>query len=114
MTNVKYITIGAVASILAFGVLAITGIAGTAFAQSTEEGGAAELPPLRPAAVLRLHPLADALDQPKHRLAFLASEAVAKDALTKKVHDSYMSYMDKYTKWSSYSEAVYHGKILKS
>ena len=41
MTNVKYITIGAVASILALGVLAIPGIASTAFAQSTEEGGAA-------------------------------------------------------------------------
>src|SRR5215212_6282110 len=41
MTNVKYITIGAVASILAFGVLAIPGIASTAFAQSTEGGAAA-------------------------------------------------------------------------
>ena len=41
MTNVKYITIGAIASILAFGVLAIPDIASTAFAQSTEEGGAA-------------------------------------------------------------------------
>ncbi len=44
----------------------------------------------------------------------ILAEAVAKDALTKKVHNSYMSYMDKFTRWSSYSEAVYHGKILKS
>ena len=44
----------------------------------------------------------------------ILAEAVAKDPVTKKVHDSYMAYMEKYTKWSGYSEAVYHSKILKS
>jgi TRAP-type mannitol/chloroaromatic compound transport system substrate-binding protein len=43
----------------------------------------------------------------------ILAEAIAKDAVTKKVNDSYMAYMDKYTKWSGYSEAVYHSKILK-
>jgi TRAP-type mannitol/chloroaromatic compound transport system substrate-binding protein len=46
--------------------------------------------------------------------AQVLDEAVAKDSLTKKVHDSYMSYMDKYTRWAGYSEAVYHGRILKT
>jgi TRAP-type mannitol/chloroaromatic compound transport system substrate-binding protein len=40
------------------------------------------------------------------------AEAVARDPVTKKVHDSYMAYMDKYTSWAGYSEAVYHNKIL--
>jgi len=39
---------------------------------------------------------------------------VAKDPVTKKVHESYMSYMAKYKQWAGYSEAVYHDKILKS
>ena len=40
------------------------------------------------------------------------AEAVAKDALTKKVHDSYMAYKKKYDAWSGYSEGAYHGKVL--
>jgi TRAP-type mannitol/chloroaromatic compound transport system substrate-binding protein len=39
------------------------------------------------------------------------AEAVAKDPLVKKVHDSYMAYKVKYDAWSGYSEAVYHNKI---
>jgi TRAP-type mannitol/chloroaromatic compound transport system substrate-binding protein len=39
------------------------------------------------------------------------AEAVAKDPLVKKVHDSYMAYKAKYDAWSGYSEAVYHNKI---
>ena len=38
-------------------------------------------------------------------------EAVAKDPLTKKVHDSYMAYKAKYDAWAAYSETVYHEKI---
>ncbi|MEK6594612.1 MAG: TRAP transporter substrate-binding protein DctP [Pseudomonadota bacterium] len=38
-------------------------------------------------------------------------EAVAKDPLVKKVHDSYMAYKAKYDAWAGYSEAVYHSKI---
>ena len=43
----------------------------------------------------------------------ILAEAVAKDPVTKKVHDSYMAYMAKFKQWSAYSEAVYHSKILK-
>lgn len=39
------------------------------------------------------------------------AEAVAKDALTKKVHDSYMAYKAKYEAWSEYSETAYHNKV---
>jgi TRAP-type mannitol/chloroaromatic compound transport system substrate-binding protein len=42
----------------------------------------------------------------------ILAEAVAKDPVTKKVHDSYMAYMAKYKQWAGYSEAVYHDKIL--
>jgi TRAP-type mannitol/chloroaromatic compound transport system substrate-binding protein len=38
-------------------------------------------------------------------------EAVAKDPLVKKVHDSYMSFKAIYDKWAGMSEAVYHAKI---
>jgi TRAP-type mannitol/chloroaromatic compound transport system substrate-binding protein len=38
-------------------------------------------------------------------------EAVAKDPIVKKVHDSYMKYKVQYDAWAGYSEAVYHGKI---
>jgi TRAP-type mannitol/chloroaromatic compound transport system substrate-binding protein len=38
-------------------------------------------------------------------------EAVAKDPLVKKVHDSYMAYKAKYDAWAGYSETVYHNKI---
>jgi TRAP-type mannitol/chloroaromatic compound transport system substrate-binding protein len=38
-------------------------------------------------------------------------EAVAKDPLVKKVHNSYMTYKAKYDAWAGYSEAVYHNKI---
>ena len=43
----------------------------------------------------------------------ILAEAVAKDPVTKKVHDSYMAYFAKFKQWSRYSEAVYHSKILK-
>jgi TRAP-type mannitol/chloroaromatic compound transport system substrate-binding protein len=39
------------------------------------------------------------------------AEAVAKDPLTKKVHQSYMAYKAKYDVWAGYSEAVYHGVV---
>jgi TRAP-type mannitol/chloroaromatic compound transport system substrate-binding protein len=38
-------------------------------------------------------------------------EAVAKDPVTRKVHQSYMAYKAKYDAWAGYSEAVYHDKI---
>ncbi len=40
------------------------------------------------------------------------AEAVAKDPVTRKVHDSYMAYLAKYASWAAYSEKVYHEKIL--
>ena len=39
------------------------------------------------------------------------AEAVAKDPVTKKVHDSYMAYKAKYDAWSKFSETPYHNKI---
>ena len=42
----------------------------------------------------------------------ILAEAVAKDPVTKKVHDSYMAYMATYKQWANYSEAVYYDKIL--
>jgi TRAP-type mannitol/chloroaromatic compound transport system substrate-binding protein len=42
----------------------------------------------------------------------ILAEAVAKDPVTKKVHESYMGYMAKYRQWAHYSESVYHEKIL--
>jgi TRAP-type mannitol/chloroaromatic compound transport system substrate-binding protein len=38
-------------------------------------------------------------------------EGVAKDPVTKKVHDSYFAFKAKYDAWAGYSEAVYHSKI---
>jgi TRAP-type mannitol/chloroaromatic compound transport system substrate-binding protein len=39
------------------------------------------------------------------------AEAVAKDPLTKKVHDSYMAFKAKYDRWSEVSEEAYHLKV---
>ena len=39
------------------------------------------------------------------------AEAVAKDPLTKKVHDSYMAFKTKYDRWSEVSEEAYHIKV---
>ncbi|MCL4798794.1 MAG: TRAP transporter substrate-binding protein DctP [Burkholderiales bacterium] len=40
------------------------------------------------------------------------AEAIAKDPVTKKVHESYMAFTAKYRAWAGYSETVYHDKIL--
>jgi TRAP-type mannitol/chloroaromatic compound transport system substrate-binding protein len=39
-------------------------------------------------------------------------EAIAKDPLAKKVHDSYFAYLAKYKAWTAMSEGVYHSKVL--
>jgi TRAP-type mannitol/chloroaromatic compound transport system substrate-binding protein len=44
----------------------------------------------------------------------ILAEAVAKDPVTKKVHDSYMAYKVKYDDWADRSETVYHNKIRKA
>ena len=44
----------------------------------------------------------------------ILAEAVAKDPVTKKVHDSYMAYKVKYDAWADLSETVYHTKIRKA
>jgi TRAP-type mannitol/chloroaromatic compound transport system substrate-binding protein len=41
----------------------------------------------------------------------ILDEAVAKDPMTKKVHDSYFAYKKKYDAWAAYSEATYHSKV---
>ncbi|MBL8671588.1 MAG: TRAP transporter substrate-binding protein, partial [Alphaproteobacteria bacterium] len=43
--------------------------------------------------------------------AKVLDEAVAKDALVKKVHDSYFAFKAKFDKWAAISEGVYHAKI---
>ena len=40
------------------------------------------------------------------------ADAVAKDALAKKVHESYMAFMKIYQPWARQSESVYHQRIL--
>jgi TRAP-type mannitol/chloroaromatic compound transport system substrate-binding protein len=42
------------------------------------------------------------------------AEAVARDPITKKVHDSYMAYKAKYDAWAGYSEGPYHAKVIKA
>jgi TRAP-type mannitol/chloroaromatic compound transport system substrate-binding protein len=42
----------------------------------------------------------------------ILEEAVAKDPVTKKVHDSYMAYMATYKQWAKYSEKPYYDTIL--
>jgi TRAP-type mannitol/chloroaromatic compound transport system substrate-binding protein len=44
----------------------------------------------------------------------ILAEAVARDPVTKKVHQSYMAYMAKYGSWARLSETVYHTRILKT
>jgi TRAP-type mannitol/chloroaromatic compound transport system substrate-binding protein len=39
------------------------------------------------------------------------NEASSKDALTKKVHDSYFAFKAKYDVWASYSEGTYHNTV---
>ena len=39
------------------------------------------------------------------------AEAVAKDPLTKKVHDSYMAFKTKFDRWSEISEEAYHTTV---
>ena len=39
------------------------------------------------------------------------AEAVAKDPLTKKVHDSYFAFKAKFDRWSEVSEEAYHLKV---
>jgi TRAP-type mannitol/chloroaromatic compound transport system substrate-binding protein len=43
--------------------------------------------------------------------AKVLAEAVAKDPMTKKVHDSYMAFKAKYDRWSEISEEAYHVKV---
>jgi TRAP-type mannitol/chloroaromatic compound transport system substrate-binding protein len=44
----------------------------------------------------------------------ILAEAVARDPVTKKVHESYMAYKAKYDDWADKSETVYHNKIRKA
>lgn len=39
------------------------------------------------------------------------AENIAKDPLTKKVHDSYMAFKSRFDAWSNYSELPYHTKV---
>ena len=60
-------------------------------------------------------PLPDAvLEALRAANAKILAEAVAKDPVTKKVHDSYMNYMTTYRQWAKYSEKPYYDKILEA
>jgi TRAP-type mannitol/chloroaromatic compound transport system substrate-binding protein len=60
-------------------------------------------------------PLPDVVvDELRKQTEKVLAEAVAKDALTKKVHDSFMAYKAKYEKWTALSEGVYHSKVLRA
>jgi TRAP-type mannitol/chloroaromatic compound transport system substrate-binding protein len=48
----------------------------------------------------------------REKTAQVLDEAVAKDPVAKKVHDSYFAYLDQYRAWTAQSEGVYHGTVL--
>lgn len=41
-------------------------------------------------------------------------EAIARDPVTRRVHDSYMAYKARFDAWSGYSEAIYHSRIRRA
>ena len=41
----------------------------------------------------------------------ILDEAIAKDPMTKKVHDSYFAFKRKYDAWTRVSEVQYHNKV---
>ena len=53
----------------------------------------------------------DVIKALRTQTAKVLDEAIAKDPVTKKVHDSYMAYKAKFDAWSKYSETPYHNKI---
>lgn len=56
----------------------------------------------------------DVVQRLREVTAQVLSDAAAKDALTRKVHESYMAYLKKYNAWARYSEGPYHAKVLGS
>jgi len=54
----------------------------------------------------------DVIKRLREVTAQVLAEGIAKDPVTKKVHDSYMAYMAKYKAWAAMSEQPYHDKIL--
>jgi TRAP-type mannitol/chloroaromatic compound transport system substrate-binding protein len=59
-------------------------------------------------------PLPDAvIEELRKQTAIVLTEAVSKDPLAKKVHDSYMAYLDKFKVWTALSEGHFHSKILR-
>jgi TRAP-type mannitol/chloroaromatic compound transport system substrate-binding protein len=41
-------------------------------------------------------------------------EAIARDPVTRRVHESFTAYKAKFDAWSGYSEAIYHSRIRPS
>ena len=57
-------------------------------------------------------PLPDAVIKAlKDETRKVLAENIAKDPLTKKVHDSYMAFKSKFDAWANYSELPYHTKV---
>jgi TRAP-type mannitol/chloroaromatic compound transport system substrate-binding protein len=46
--------------------------------------------------------------------ATVLEEGIARDAVTRRVHESFMAYKAKFDAWSEYSEAPYHSKIRRA
>jgi TRAP-type mannitol/chloroaromatic compound transport system substrate-binding protein len=57
-------------------------------------------------------PLPDAvIDRLRAETNMVLEEGIARDPLTRRVHESFMAYKAKFDAWSGYSEAVYHSRI---
>ena len=64
---------------------------------------------------VKAQPLPDAVVKKLHEATnAVLADAIAKDPMTKRVHDSYMAFKKQYEAWAGYSEAVYHAKILSA
>ncbi len=44
----------------------------------------------------------------------MLEEGVARDPVTRRVHESFSAYKQKFDAWSGYSEAIYHNRIRQA
>jgi TRAP-type mannitol/chloroaromatic compound transport system substrate-binding protein len=57
-------------------------------------------------------PLPDpVVERMRSETASVLDEAISRDPVTRRVHDSYFAYKARFDAWAGYSEAIYHGKI---
>jgi TRAP-type mannitol/chloroaromatic compound transport system substrate-binding protein len=53
----------------------------------------------------------DVVARMRTETAAVLDEAIARDPVTRRVHDSFFAYKARFDAWSGYSEAIYHSKI---